>query len=339
MPSHSDPATFPLLARPEPAKVNSLTGPPESAAPDSNRPHEPSNLTGDAQALGSLGSTTPASPAPTERRSRRRASISAPVRVRCVDLTGDGPDEITTTLDVSRGGVLFVTKLDAFKVGMTVGVTFPYSRVPIVEQAEQSGRIARITKLLDGHLSVAVILRSGVGDLVDSGGHRLAGAEPEAAPSPKLASKKPLVLIVDKDLSVRDALKSHLTIEGYDVIAVAGSQEGHHVLDMFTPALIIAEIEGEDLPGYELCAFVKGTPRLRSVHVILITSSAYPSDYANAHSLGAVVCMAKPFRQERMAHVVRLLAPIRWPQEDSATGRPAYPSSSKSASRTSRRPK
>jgi hypothetical protein len=43
--------------------------------------------------------------------------------------------------------------------------------------------------------------------------------------------------------------------------------------------------------------------------VMLLTSSAYPSDYSNAHSLGAVVCMAKPFRQERLGHMVRLLAP------------------------------
>ena len=93
------------------------------------------------------------------------------------------------------------------------------------------------------------------------------------------------------------------------MIALSSAAEAHHVLEMFTPALLIAEIEGEDLPGYELCAYVKGTPRLQTVPVMLMTSSAYPSDYANAHSLGAVVCIAKPYRQERLGHVVRLLAP------------------------------
>ena len=39
-----------------------------------------------------------------ERRSRRRALISAPVRVRSIDVTGSNIDEISTTLDVSRGG-------------------------------------------------------------------------------------------------------------------------------------------------------------------------------------------------------------------------------------------
>jgi len=40
---------------------------------------------------------------------------------------------------------------------------------------------------------------------------------------------------------------------------------------------------------------------------MLMTSSAYPSDYSSAHSVGAVVCMAKPYKQERLGHVVRLL--------------------------------
>jgi DNA-binding response OmpR family regulator len=121
---------------------------------------------------------------------------------------------------------------------------------------------------------------------------------------------------------LRDTLKVYLMSEGYDVIAIASATEAHHVLEMFTPALLIAEIEGEDLPGYELCAYVKSTPRLQTVPVMLMTSSAYPSDYANAHSLGAVVCIAKPYRQERLGHVVRLLAPIRPAKEESAPARP-----------------
>lgn len=273
---------------------------------------------------------TPAAPNNTartnERRSKRRALISAPVRVRSVDVTFGGPDEISTTLDVSRGGVLFIAKTDAFKPAMPVQVTFPYTRSQGAAQAEQPGRVVRATKMPDGRYSVAVALRSGSGDLVDAGGRKLgANAEAETpAPeySPGLGKQRPLVLVVDKDLALRDSLKSYLTIEGYDVIALATAAEAHHVLNMFTPALLLAEIEGEDLPGYELCAYVKGTPRLQTIPVMLLTSSAYPSDYSNAHSLGAVVCMAKPYRQERLGHVVRLLAPL---PRDKAHVAPAHP--------------
>jgi len=43
--------------------------------------------------------------------------------------------------------------------------------------------------------------------------------------------------------------------------------------------------------------------------VILLTRAAQPADYAASHQLGAVVCMAKPFKPERLLHVVRLVAP------------------------------
>jgi DNA-binding response OmpR family regulator len=104
-------------------------------------------------------------------------------------------------------------------------------------------------------------------------------------------------------------MKTYLVAEGYEVITAATIAEARGVLDQRTPSLLIAEIEGEGLPGYALCSHCKETPRLKPVPIMLMTSSAYPSDYAKAHSLGAIVCMAKPFKRERLGHIVRLLAP------------------------------
>jgi CheY-like chemotaxis protein len=291
----------------------------------SDQPHD--NIP-EALAQGGAGGTQDAGPsqnsAPTaqpqgfskdqpdhpERRSRRRVLISAPVRVRSANGTPDGPDEISTTLDVSRSGFLFVSSLSSFSLGMEVAVTIPYSKLPMAIQAEQPGRVARISEMPDGRRAVAVAVRENsepqvVGAVSDRPGHE---ASPKATSTPQYSSK-PVVLIVDADSAVRDSLKLHLTGEGYEVIVVASAAEAHVVLSLFTPALVVAEIEGDDLPGYDLCARIKTTPRLQAIPVLLLTGSAYPSDYANGHSLGATVCMAKPFRMERFAHVVRLLAP------------------------------
>ena len=77
------------------------------------------------------------------------------------------------------------------------------------------------------------------------------------------------------------------------------------------PAVVVAEIEGDGMHGYDLCASIKKDERLRGIPVIQRTRSAYPSDYANAHAVGAIICMAKPFKQEKLGHMVRLLAPLR----------------------------
>jgi CheY-like chemotaxis protein len=125
----------------------------------------------------------------------------------------------------------------------------------------------------------------------------------------KSTSGAPLILVVESEVSASEFMKTYLTGEGYEVITVQTSAEAHAVLEQRLPSLLIAVVEGEDMPGYSLCAHFKQTPNLKPIPVMLMTSSAYPSDYAKAHSIGAVVCMAKPYKRERLGHVVRLLAP------------------------------
>jgi CheY-like chemotaxis protein len=239
-------------------------------------------------------------------------------------------------VDVSRFGILFISSLDGYSRGMDVMVTFPYSSSQRAIQAEQPGRVVRVHQGPDGSCRVAIALGMGVGeDLVDSCGRKF-----EAVPAPAFnnepvcisdampadASKKPLILTVDSEAALRDSLKAYLENEGYQVIAVSSNVEAREVLDIFTPALVIAEVEGENLPGFDVCAHVKSSVRLRNIPVVLITRSAYPSDYSNAHSIGAVVCMAKPFKQERLGHVVRLLAPLPAHMQPKFTPRPGDPS-------------
>ena len=162
-------------------------------------------------------------------------------------------------------------------------------------------------------------------DLVDACGRKLNDSPAAYADHPR-QFEKPLVLVIDSDPSVRESLKDYLIDEGYETITVNNAPDGLEVLNLFTPALVIAEIEGENLPGYAICSHVKATPRLRSVPVVLTTSSAYPSDYSSAHSLGALVCMAKPYKKERLGHIVRLLAPLPHAKLPTAPPRPADPS-------------
>jgi CheY-like chemotaxis protein len=248
------------------------------------------------------------------------------VRVRQLDVTNDGPDEISMALDVSRGGILFTSAQGAFYLGMEVAVTFPYSRSLAAMQAEQIGMVARVSDLGDGRRAVAVAFNACKDpELVDSGGHKLGEKSAWSEHTRAEGSTRPLVVVMDADAALRACLKAYLKNEGYDVIAVGTGLEARQVLDVHTPALLIAEIEGQDLPGYDLCAHVKSTPRLQAVPVMLMTRSAYPSDYANAHSLGAIVCIAKPYRQERLGHVVRLLAPPPHARAATAPPRPADP--------------
>jgi len=269
---------------------------------------------------------------PQDRRQKRRALISAPIRVRTVVAECTGNQEIATTFDVSRSGILFHTQLDCYSRGMQVAVVFPYSKSPKAVHNEQKGRVVRITELGDGLRGVAITFTaapvedvSAALEAAQQAAYNDIYAPPAPAETVTGPEKKPMVLAVDSDARLRESLKMYLENEGYDVIAVSNATEAREVLDLFTPSLLVAEVEGQGVerPGYDLCGHVKATWRLRAVPVVLTTFSAYPSDYSQAHSLGAIVCMAKPYKQERLGHIVRLLAPL--PEHIENTAAPHTP--------------
>lgn len=263
-----------------------------------------------------------------DRRTRRRVQISAPVRVRSINSTRNALNDVTTTENASRIGILLNSSDPAYYRGMDVKVTFPYTKASEAVQAEQPGRVVRVAELADGRRSIAIALglTNRADEFILSNGETIRAVPdtPQVTVERQPNSSRPLVLVLDREAATRESLKGYLKTEGYDVITVASGREAREVLAECTPALLIAEIEGEGMPGYDVCVHCKSTPRLQRVPVVLMTSSAYPSDYASAHSLGAVVCIAKPYRQERLGNVVKLLAPPKI-KEACEPPRPADP--------------
>ncbi len=240
--------------------------------------------------------------------------ISVPARIRT---RGYGAiDEVSTTVDVSRLGLLFITASPYYSRDMDVQVVFPYSQAANAIQAEQPGRVVRVTELSRGRRAVAIAIGQSAIDkrtsaraapVLQEANKPLLHSAAKAPPS----EPRPLVLVLDSETTVLENIRGLLTSQGYEVVAVNNARDGHEVLKLFTPVMVIAEIEGEGFPGYDLCAHAKSTPRLQRVPFVLTTKVANPSDYSAAHSLGAIACMAKPFKDERLVHLARLLAPLK----------------------------
>lgn len=248
----------------------------------------------------------------SDRRKKARTVISAPVRVCGVAGPDQDFDEITTTVNLSPAGILIETANAGYYRTMQVRVTLPYEESGAGAHSEQEGHVLRIAELQNGRRSVAIAFpRAAEDHAANAEEPKSQGASNSSVHGAHHVAKPiaPLVLVLESETAASEFMASYLSSEGYEVIAVKTSAEARNVLDERVPSLLIAEIEGEGMPGYTLCSHCKQTPRLKPVPIMLLTSSAYPSDYAKAHSLGAVVCMAKPYKRERLGHVVRLLAP------------------------------
>ena len=258
--------------------------------------------------------------APTvDRRRRRRAKISAQVHIKVVDAP-EPLEEVCMSIDVSRDGLLFVAKRAGFWKGQQLDVTFPYSTAAAALNTAQRAEIVRVSEQPGGRFQIAVEFLSAkssgkgaaMGNAIDAGS---AGSALGA-----LTKEQSVVLAVEPDNRTADIMRNMLAQDGYTVVVVANAQEALEALRTMTPAVFIAEVEATDMSGHDLCLIIKRNERLARVPVILLTRSAQPADYTAGHQLGAVVCMAKPFKPERLQHVVRLVAPP--PAMKSAYGAP-----------------
>lgn len=269
------------------AELTEILGPVEKSAQDGNADH-----------------------AVTERRRRLRTKLSAPVRVR-MNSGSAQQAEVCTTVDASRDGLLFTTAFTGYRTGMDLAITFPYSGTAGGVQHERTAVVARVFEMPEG--------RFGIGIRFYNGKHAedAAAEESRAAKASRktdvtahdLEKPLPLVLIVESEARARDTLRSVLQGERYAVEAVETGAQAVEFLRQRTPNLLLTEIEIADMSGYDLCLIVKSNDRLRNVPVVMTTRRGQPNDYSTAHALGAIVCIAKPYKQERLLHVVRMLAP------------------------------
>jgi hypothetical protein len=88
-----------------------------------------------------------------ERRKTQREDLSVPVRVCPCD--SQYPEEVCTTLNVSRNGLYFATDTGHYFPGMNVIVTLNF-RWDDPMQREYIGDVARLERLEDGKWGVAI---------------------------------------------------------------------------------------------------------------------------------------------------------------------------------------
>lgn len=268
-----------------------------------------------AEAQRKSATTNPPGP---ERRRRKRAKISAQVHVRVVE-SPEAFEEVCKSVDVSRDGLYFMTSRAGYWKGQRLDVTFPYSNAAAALNQAQSAEVVRVADVGAGQHGIAVQFLAAKAEApgLVKGADPFAGGT-SSSPAPPSAKPQSIVLAVESDQRTADTMRNILQNDGYTVLIVPTAQAALDILRTTVPAVFLAEVEAQDMSGHDLCLIIKRNDRLQHVPVILLTRSAQPADYSASHQLGAVVCMAKPFKAERLLHVVRLVAPP--PKSGSAYG-------------------
>jgi len=274
-----------------------------------------------AGAKPSVGSSSsPSNTGGIERRRRKRAKITAQVHVKLVN-SPEPFEEVGRSVDVSRDGLLFVAARTGYWKGQKLDVTFPYSNAAAALNQAQAAEVVRVTEMPAGGFSVAVQFLAAKTEAKEERkgpGSAAASSEGSGAQPAQAEKQQAVVLAVEPDARAAESMRAVLQQDGYTVVVVPTAKQALDILKTTVPSVFLAEVEAEDMSGHDLCLIIKRNDRLQHVPVILLTRSAQPADYSASHQLGAVVCMAKPFKPERLLHVVRLVAPP--PQQKAAYG-------------------
>jgi len=123
-----------------------------------------------------------------------------------------------------------------------------------------------------------------------------------------------MVLVADDSPTHQRRANGILTGEGFEVATVSNGVAAIKKLPALKPALVLADVSMPGRDGYEVCEFVKNTPDLAHVPVLLIFSDLEPYDESRAQRVGANGRIKKPFGQDELVTAVnRFVAKIEAP--------------------------
>jgi CheY-like chemotaxis protein len=120
------------------------------------------------------------------------------------------------------------------------------------------------------------------------------------------AKNRPLVLVIEDDLSARKLYAEALTHAGLDVAeAHNGLQAVEKARDLL-PAVIVTDLGLPGIDGYELCRRLQQDERTARTPIVAITGRYFSvADIARARREGCHAVLIKPFVGDDLINEVR----------------------------------
>jgi chemosensory pili system protein ChpA (sensor histidine kinase/response regulator) len=173
---------------------------------------------------------------------------------------------------------------------------------PVGPQLATIRGVAGATILGDGR--IAVILDMGI--LVRSARPGTLAAKP---PTPELAPKPQLALVVDDSITMRRVTQRLLERNGMQVVTAKDGLEAIAVLQDHRPDIILLDIEMPRMDGYEFAKHVRNNPATVGLPIIMITSRVSDKHRARAIEVGVNDYLGKPYQERELLQAVRHLLP------------------------------
>ena len=121
------------------------------------------------------------------------------------------------------------------------------------------------------------------------------------------------LLLADDSVTIQRVIELTFADEDVQVTAVGNGQAAIDSVLRDPPDIILADVGMPERNGYEVAAFIKGTPALAHIPVVLLTGAFEPVDEARARSVGCDGVLVKPFEPQIVISRVKDLLAGRQP--------------------------
>jgi CheY-like chemotaxis protein len=123
------------------------------------------------------------------------------------------------------------------------------------------------------------------------------------------AVDKPLVLVIDDDLTTSTMVASMLRDNGIRCSVARDGKEGIQMARELLPNAVLLDINMPGLNGFEVLTTIRKDPATSAIVAMMLTSRQQEMDVIRGFALGADDYLAKPFNPlELVARVERLLS-------------------------------
>jgi two-component system, OmpR family, alkaline phosphatase synthesis response regulator PhoP len=127
------------------------------------------------------------------------------------------------------------------------------------------------------------------------------------APQLPLDPSATTIVVVDDEPYILRSLTFLLSREGFLVETAADGEEGLKRIQEHQPKLVFLDVMMPRMNGYQVCAAIRGDPRLADTHVIMLSAKGQQVDREKGLNGGADEYMTKPFSPREVADRVRML--------------------------------
>ena len=115
------------------------------------------------------------------------------------------------------------------------------------------------------------------------------------------------LLLADDSVTIQRVIELTFADEDIKVVAVSDGNQAIAQLDANPPDIVLADVGMPGKNGYEVAAYVKKTPHLAHIPVLLLTGAFEPVDQVKASAAGCDGVLAKPFEPQLVIGRVREL--------------------------------